>query len=67
MESNWDAIQVFLGLQTQWRISSTGHRLGLEYPAIEVVIRQYDLEDDPDLFAKLQIMELEALTYWSES
>ena len=31
LPENWDALQLFLGCQTQWRHGPSGHRTGLDY------------------------------------
>jgi hypothetical protein len=63
-EENWDAVMMFLRMQTQWQVSMSGY-VGLKY---EVLLGTgglcdlYNVEDHKDLFERLQIMEASALT-----
>lgn len=54
---NWDTVQLFLRLQTQWRISPMGYRLGLEYTSVPIVCRAFSLKFTKQLFSDLQLME----------
>lgn len=66
---NVDAINVFLGLATQWRMLATSHRafwLGIDYVAAEVVMRQYRVADASRTFFDLQAMERAALSAFDE-
>lgn len=58
---NWDALLLFLALQTQWRTGGMGGRLGLDYPAVEVVMRLRQVSDQAGMFSHLQAMEIAAL------
>jgi hypothetical protein len=60
-EENADAVVMFLKLQTQWNVSSTGVFLGLNYPAVESCFRIHSVADQPAMMNDLQIMELAAL------
>jgi Phage related hypothetical protein (DUF1799) len=55
---NWDVLQLFLRLQTQWHTGPSGHRTGLLYSSIPVVSRVLGIKTTPDLFDDLQLMEL---------
>ena len=49
-------------VQTQWRVSGMGGAVGLDYQAVDVVMRRLRIEDgDGELFAGLQVMEIAAL------
>ncbi len=65
MRGNADAIEAWLALETQWRCLSgpTGAILwlGLDYSAVDVVLRRLKLADPDQVFADLQIMEGAAL------
>ncbi len=68
---NWPAVQLFVALQTQWhRAGMTGQRCGLNYHSIETVLRgRPDIatqEDFPELFPRIQIMEIAALNEMSK-
>lgn len=66
LPENWDAIKVFSAMQTQW-VRDVGMggivTLGLNYAVIDTVAAKVlDTEPDHrDLFARLQVMEHEAL------
>jgi hypothetical protein len=36
---NWPAWEIFESCETQWRVAPMGGVLGLEYPAVEILIR----------------------------
>jgi len=59
--SNMEAIDFFMRLQTQWMISPMGERIGLHYPSVETASRVLGVPLTPDLFDKVQIMEMTAL------
>lgn len=48
-------------LQTQWRISPMGHRIGLEYQSIPLVCEALGVEYTGELFADIQVMEITAI------
>ena len=52
---------MFLRLQTQWRTSMSGV-LGLDYVAVEWMLRLYGVEDQRSMLENLQVMEGAALT-----
>ena len=52
---------MFLRLQTQWRTSMSGV-LGLDYVAVEWMLRLYGVEDQRSMLEDLQVMEGAALT-----
>jgi len=56
---NWPVIVLFLAVNTQWRVGGMGGLIGLDYPAVDVVINRLDLKVDAECFAGLQIMERE--------
>lgn len=60
-EENWAVVEMFLRLQTQWRTSMSGV-LGLDYVAVEWLLRLYGVEDQRSMLENLQIMEGAALT-----
>lgn len=60
-EENADAVMMFLKLQTQWNVSSTGVFLGLSYPSVEACFRIYAVADQSAMMSDLQAMELAAL------
>lgn len=58
---NWDAVRLFLGLQTQWRVGPMGGLVGLDYPGVEAAMRMARVKDRAQLFEQLQTMEFAAL------
>jgi hypothetical protein len=73
LAENWDAVCLYLACQTQWLkkllIPPMGGEIitdwrGLNYTGVDVVINrtpQFKQSKDPELFIKLQIMEVETL------
>ncbi len=68
------AVQLFHGLVTQWNAVSISTmdradviRMGLRYEAIPHVRRGLGIPNRPGDFAKLQIMETEAIVAWAEA
>lgn len=57
---NWPTVEAFLKCQTQWVVAGMGGVIGLNYVAVDVVLRRYNL-DDPEIFAGIQVMEAAAL------
>lgn len=52
---------MFLRLQTQWR-TSMGGVIGLDYMAVEWLLRLYGVEDQRSMLEDLQTMEGAALS-----
>lgn len=70
---NHATVRWFLALQSQWRtvgLSTLGgaaiRRTGLDYGAAEATARLARIETDADDFARLRVMESEALKAWRE-
>lgn len=68
------SVRLFLALSTQWRcqsLSTLGRaviiRTGLDYAAIEATQRLTGLVLDDNDFARLRLLESEALKAWSEA
>jgi hypothetical protein len=61
-KENWPSLRVWLAVETQWRIVIAGSSmiwLGLDYSAVDVVLRRHKAEDT--VFEDLQDMEQAAL------
>ena len=58
---NWEAVGCWMALLSPWRVSPTGRVLGLDYTAVEVVMRRRKVADGDVMFAQLQTMERAAL------
>jgi hypothetical protein len=61
LPENWEAVQMFLRCQTQWRISGMGGLIGLDYGAVAWLLRLYRAKDQRSLLEDLQIMEAAVL------
>ena len=57
----WDAVQMFLRCQTQWRAGPSG-LIGLDYLALDLGFRLYGAEDPPAMLEAIQVIEGEVLT-----
>tara|TARA_A200000159_G_C7251723_1_gene309074 strand:+ start:457 stop:729 length:273 start_codon:yes stop_codon:yes gene_type:complete len=68
-EENWEALMMFLRVQTQWQVSMAGY-IGLKY---EVLLGSgglfdlYNVEDRRDMLERLQVLEAAALTHLRKS
>lgn len=60
-EENWPAVEMFLRLQTQWRVSMNGF-VGLDYGAAEWLFKLYAVTEPASLLEDLQVMEEAVLT-----
>ena len=59
-DENWEAMMMFLRMQTQWNVSMNG-LVGLNYQALEILIRLYKIEEPLKLFERVQVIERAAL------
>lgn len=60
-QDNVDALNVFLRLSTQWKVAGMGGFTGLDYLALEAVLRLTNTSSTPELFDDIQEMERAAL------
>jgi len=60
LEENWLVVELFLRVQTQWRVGMNGP-IGLDYGALQWVLRLYEVQDPRAALEDLQIMEAAAL------
>ncbi len=58
LPENWDAVSLFLALQTQWNVTPSGTRSGLNYTSVRIVSNLRGLKLTPELFADIQLMEI---------
>jgi hypothetical protein len=63
---NWDAVQMFLRCQTQWRTAGMGGVLGLDYVAVSWLLRLYRVRDQRAVLEDLQTMEAAVLEAMAE-
>lgn len=61
-QENWPAILVFCAMDTQWRYDNNGRLRGLDYPALESVMRMQHVKDRVDVFRRVRVIELEAMS-----
>jgi hypothetical protein len=62
-ECNWETVNMFLYMQTQWEVSMSGY-VGLKYEVLLMaggLFDLYNIEDRTEVLEGLQIMETEAL------
>jgi len=60
LPENWESVQLFMRCQTQWRTSMSG-LIGLDYGAVEWLLRLYEVDDACSVLEDLQIMEAAVL------
>lgn len=60
-EENWEIVEMFLRMQTQWRVGMSGVT-GLDYASLEWLCKLYSVKDPAFLFEGLQLMEVTALS-----
>lgn len=71
MAANVQTVRIWLGSETQWRVAA-GMRgivwLGLDYGAVDVLLRRSGLEEGSasEVFGDLMLMEAEALAAFAE-
>jgi hypothetical protein len=61
---NWKALELFLALQTQWRVTATMAGIfyvGLDYSAAEALLRARRAKNRAQLLADLRVIEYAAL------
>ena len=64
-DDNWATVQMFLRIQTQWRVSMNGP-IGLDYASLNWLCTLYPVEDQQLLFEGLQVMEITALNCFNK-
>lgn len=60
LEENWQAVLMFMRLQTQWVPLMAGVA-GLNYQSVQWLFTIEGIENQRELFADLQVMEIAAL------
>ena len=62
LEENWEALEVFSMCDTQWRRAGMeAQAVGLDYTAVEAVLRMQGVEDTRDCFSRVRLIERGAL------
>ena len=59
-EENWETVEMFLRLQTQWRVGMGGYT-GLDYGAAQWLFSLYQIKKPSELLEDLQVMEAAVL------
>lgn len=59
-EENWETVEMFLRLQTQWRVGMQGP-IGLDYVAAKWLFSLYQVEKPSEMLEDLQVMEAAVL------
>lgn len=57
---NWQAVQLFIVLSTQWRVGMAG-AVGLDYAAVKAVFEIHGVEDAASMLDDIRVMEAAAL------
>ena len=65
LPENWEAVQMFMRCQTQWRVGMAGP-IGLDYGAVNWLLRLYEVEDQRSVLEDLQTMEAAVLVTMSK-
>jgi hypothetical protein len=63
-EENWEALMMFLRMQTQWTVTMGGY-VGLKYEVLlgaSGLMSLYDVENPREMLESLQVMEAAALS-----
>ncbi len=61
LPENWEILDLFLRLQTQWKAGAMGGALGLDYSGVEAMFRILGVRNKAEKFAMIQDMEHAAL------
>lgn len=64
---NWEAVQLFLRVQTQWKIGAFGGFMGLDYSGVEAAFRMMKVPNTEEMFDTIQAMEIAALPVLNKS
>lgn len=60
-EENWDVLNMFIRLSTQWYTSMAG-LMGLNYQSLEWLCKLYAVKDPVAMFEGVQVMEMAVLS-----
>ena len=56
MPDNWPAIQLYLSVYGQFRISATGHVVGFDFAAVDIDIRRSEVEVSAQTWERFKIL-----------
>jgi hypothetical protein len=60
-EENWPIVKLFMQMQTQWVVAGMGAFIGFNYQSLEFLFRIEGVENQREMLADLQAMEVAAL------
>lgn len=66
LEENAQAFHVFMACQTQWNYAGMGSPIGINYMALESVMRMMNIQDHTQCFDQVRFIEQGALSQLSE-
>ena len=69
MGQNAATLRIWLACETQWRVAAGLGGitwLGLDYTAVDVILRRSGIDSADQVFADLMVMEAEALSAFAE-
>lgn len=56
MPDNWEAIQLYLSVYGQFRISGSGHVIGFDFAAVNIDIERSGIEVSPQTWQRFKIL-----------
>lgn len=67
LPENWKAIELLRACSTQWRYTAIGHRTGLHYGGVDIVLQRGGFEPfSPDDWHNFQIAERVAISEFNQ-
>ena len=66
LEENWETVQMFLNLQTQWVVSGMGGPIGLNYQSVKYVFELHEIENPREMLEDIQTIEFAVLSVYRE-
>lgn len=59
---NWLAVQLYLSVYGQFRVSGTGQVLGFDFTAVDIDIRRSQIEVDPQTWERFKVLSHHTVT-----
>ena len=66
LEENWAAIDLFLKVQTQWRVGGLGNLFGLCYSDVIETAKLYAIPNLAEVFEDLQVIEITVMSLFNK-
>lgn len=60
LEANVQAVEAFLGADTQWRLAPSGAPIGLDYAGVLAAMTMLGIAPSADLLERVRVLEGEA-------